>query len=78
MKADLEKSVAAFRRFFPGENLIISYPFGSHSLETKKAAQKLGFEAGMTTVKNKNENLDSPLELGRFDCVDLFPRKKKQ
>jgi len=78
MEADLVKSVEVFNNVFSMHPRVMSYPFGSYSLFTRRLAEKLGFIAAVTTAKKKNISLESPLELGRYDCIDLFPRKTKE
>lgn len=77
MENDIAESVAVFKRHFLKHPLIMSYPFGSYSLFTKRVAKKHGFIAGVTTLKNNNMDLNNPLELNRFDCINIYPRQSE-
>ncbi|MEK6972540.1 MAG: polysaccharide deacetylase family protein [archaeon] len=70
MQSDILKSVEIFKENFDSKDLVISYPFGSYSLFTLRLCHKLGFMAGVTTIKKDNTSADNPLELGRYDCID--------
>lgn len=74
MERDLSKSVKVFNDVFEKHPLVMSYPFGSYNLFTKRLAKKLGYIAGVTIIKNKNKEINDPFSLCRYDCVDIFPR----
>jgi hypothetical protein len=72
-EAELRRSVEVYTEVFGRHPDFMSYPFGSYNLFTRRLARKHGFRAAVTTRKHANEGLDNPLELGRYDCVDVYP-----
>jgi peptidoglycan/xylan/chitin deacetylase (PgdA/CDA1 family) len=70
---DIRRSVEVMSETLGHHPRIMSYPFGSYTIMTRRLAAKYGFQAAITTRKHLNEGLDHPLELGRFDCIDLPP-----
>ena len=77
MKKDLSESVKVFENVFSRHPKVIAYPFGSYSQATLDVAKKLGFIAGVTTKNEKNLDLNHPLKLNRFDCIERPPSNRK-
>lgn len=79
MRKEIALSAGLFKEHFPEAKPIIAYPFGGYNLFTKRLLRQHGFVAGFTSKKqfNGRHSLRKPLELNRFDCVDIYPRKDK-
>lgn len=77
MEKDLKQSVNVFQEIFSHHPLLLSYPFGSYNLFTKRIVKNLGFLGAVTVIQKHNENLNNPFELHRYDCIDAYPRKSK-
>jgi peptidoglycan/xylan/chitin deacetylase (PgdA/CDA1 family) len=51
--------------------LMLSYPSGGYTPLTVRLVKHAGYSKAFTTVKISVEQSSEPLEIGRFDCIDL-------
>lgn len=77
MKDDLCCSVDAFKETFGYATDMISYPFGSYNIFTKRLVSDMGIKYGITVEKRPNNNGSDKLALGRYDANDFLKQENK-
>ena len=78
---ELKDSKALLEKITGSRIHALSYPFGNpHAVGTREVicAQKAGYKIGFTMNRIQNVNLENPLSINRFDCNDIFHKKKSK
>ena len=70
MKNEIELSAGVYENEFGCLPFVISYPMGSYNLLVKKMLKKVGYQAGLTTKKDRNFIHTDLFEMNRYDCID--------
>lgn len=68
---ELSACAHAIKAVIGPRELMLTYPSGGYTPLTLRLAEHVGFSKAFTITKSFVEDSPGPLEIGRYDCIDL-------